>query len=122
MEYIDGFNKNYMVSDEGKVVSLRFNKIRFLKETHDNYGYCITRLRIKKTTITLKLHRIVAFAFLENPLNKQEVNHINGIKTDNSIENLEWVTRSENLKHAYNLGFLRPPCRIGKGKNQIKTK
>lgn len=74
-------------------------KIR--KLFNDGNGYLIVRIKNR----TLKIHRFVAKYFIQNPNDKKCVNHINGIKTDNRAENLEWVTSSENNKHAFLTGL-----------------
>ena len=58
-----------------------------------------------KKTRCLMVHRVVAMKYLPNPENKEEVNHIDGNKSNNSVSNLEWVTRSQNHQHAYRLGL-----------------
>mgnify|MGYP003779588419 CR=1 FL=1 len=70
-------------------------------------GYKRACLTKNKKTYKRDVHRIFAVAFIPNPLNLPEVNHKNGIKTDNRIENLEWVTCAENLKHALDTGLRR---------------
>lgn len=97
------FNRNYKVSDKGEVV--RIDRNYYLKFFKDKDGYLSCTLRNEDGTKTkYRVHRLIAMAFIPNPLNKPEVNHINSIRDDNRAENLEWVTRSENEKHAFRDG------------------
>jgi hypothetical protein len=76
-----------------------------LNQYKSKEGYLRVRLYKKNKCKNYSVHRLVALQFLENPKNKPQVNHKNGVKTDNRLENLEWNTRSENMKHSFNMGL-----------------
>lgn len=106
-----GYEGRYMVSSVGRVKSLagkfgkRVYKERLLRAHINSTGYPELELSRDGVQIAVSPHRLVAFAFIPNPQNKPEVNHINGIKTDNRVENLEWCTRGENIAHCYRMGL-----------------
>jgi NUMOD4 motif/HNH endonuclease len=113
---IPGFEGLYMVSSIGRVKSLgrkAENKNQTIKEKilcplkKGHYRYY--QLRKGGETVREFCHRLVAAAFIPNQNNYPYINHINGTPRDNRVENLEWCTPSQNIKHAYKNGLMRPP-------------
>lgn len=98
---ISGFEGRYEVSNHGRVRNSQ--KMRLLKPKPSGAGYRAVALGYGNDR---SVHRLVAIAFIPNPEGKPQVNHRDGDKTNNHVSNLEWSTRSENLKHAYDMGLL----------------
>lgn len=117
---------HYEVSNKGRVRSLdrysyhpqgrRLIKGKILEGGIDSYGYHIVLLYFSSggNRWTAKVHRLVAEAFIPNPENKPEVNHKDGNKLNNHVDNLEWVTSSENIQHAFEKGL-----RVGPNKKRV---
>lgn len=91
----------YFVSDCGEIFSEKQTFRKQMKTGTTETGYKVARFYVNKKGYTKKVHRLVAQMFLPNSRHLTEINHKNGIKTDNRVENLEWCTRSENIKHSF---------------------
>lgn len=106
---IDGTGGQYQVSNLGRVKSLKHSKRNrediILKPIVDHKGYYYINIYINGKHSTPRIHRLVAKAFIPNLENKPQINHIDGDKSNNSINNLEWVTNQENQIHAYKIGL-----------------
>ncbi len=115
---IPGYEGYYEIDRKGSVRSIKrviktekgnitINS-KNIKPRNNNNGYLEIRLSKDGKTKTKFIHRLLAMTYINNINNKPEVNHINGTKLDNRLDNLEWVTKSENMQHAYKTGLIRP--------------
>lgn len=123
---VDDFYTHYIISSYGRIFSVNYlgvlDRVAELKyQISKKSGYCKIPLVINGRNRTLLVHRLVAISFIENPENKYAVNHINGVKTDNYIWNLEWVTSQENTIHAYNTGLIQVRCGEQIGDSKFNT-
>lgn len=122
-----GYEGLYEVSSAGDVVALpkktHKRRIKLTKGISWD-GYYQVGLWKNGKSKTTKVHKIVAKTFIDNPFQKPCINHIDGDKLNNSVENLEWCTNSENDKHAFRLGLRKSPllgvCHQGEKHNQAK--
>lgn len=102
---IDGYS-GYKISSKGRVLSNKQLREKLISTQIKKDGYVSVKLYKNGKAKRHPIHRLVAKAFIPNPENKPEVNHIDSIKSNNFVSNLEWCTRSENMIHADRNGRL----------------
>lgn len=112
----------YEVSNLGRVRSLKRHGVRIMPQTIQKNGYRYVTVWNKSKNHCLRVHRIVAQAFVPNPDGLPLVNHIDGDKTNNHASNLEWCTQSQNMKHSFRTGLQTPHRWTDEEKKQISNK
>jgi hypothetical protein len=115
---IDSYVGLYKISNLGNVKSFKFGKEKILKNHLGVLGYYKISLCKNSKSKSFNIHSLAAKTFIYNPENKPQVNHINGIKQDNKVYNLEWSTAKENIQHAHNIGLINTI----KGQNKSLSK
>lgn len=124
---VPGYEESYIISELGDVISkqrtvvakngiITLKGAKKIKPAHKKNGYVYITLKNGIVYETKRLHRLVAQAFIPNPNNLEQVNHIDGDKKNNKVSNLEWCSQSQNVQHAYDNGLLnhykRPVLKI----------
>ena len=99
-------NMHYSISSEGRVRNDETNKMKSMDATSDGYHKVDLYSNGKRTSV--RVHRLVAEAFIPNPNELPQINHIDGNKENNNVKNLEWVNNSQNMIHAYRTGLATP--------------
>lgn len=102
MKDIPGFEGIYAITRDGQVWSYRNNK--FLKQGRSHNGYAKIELNVNGKAYQYRVHRLVAMTYIENPNNYEEVNHIDFNILNNTVENLEWCSHYQNIRHSYDAG------------------
>ena len=98
-KWIKGFEGDYKISSEGRIKSYKGKSEKIMSLCPNSDGYLGTSLRKNGKGVSVKAHKLVAEAFIPNPEKKETINHIDEDKTNNSVSNLEWNTRKENVNH-----------------------
>lgn len=109
-----GYEGMYLISNHGRVQSLKRKgrlESRILRGDPDASGYLQLYLYRKQQRERVKIHKLVARAFIGERPERHVINHINGIKTDNRPENLEYCTSKENIQHAWKIGLMKSGLR-----------
>ena len=119
---IPGYEGVYQVSNMGILRSCHFGREKILKISHTSHGYSCASLYINGIQKNILMHQIVCAVFLDNRKAFRCINHKNGIKTDNRVDNLEWCTHRENTLHSYSLGLQNAPKAWNSKRSRINEK
>ena len=110
----------YFITRDGRIWNEKTE--RYLKAQPNPKGYLVVRITVDKVKHSFKIHREVAKAFIPNPDNKPQVNHIDGNKNNNTVENLEWCTNEENTRHAIKNGLWKNVFKASQTTNEARKK
>lgn len=121
---IKGYEGLYQASNLGRIRSFprrgtHCNSVKVLKSNKNHKGYLTLSLTKNCKRKTVSVHRIVALTFIPNPNNLPQINHKDGNKLNNNVENLEWVTNYDNMQHSIKLGLRKNSYK--KGKEHFKS-